>query len=379
MSQATKNRTNTKNKKNNKKKVSRGGNLFIIGLLCAAIGFGAGHLSHISKTGDIDTNNIDTEREADDEIAPVVEDNTTDGYVPEDYNYDEDTVTYSEPVVLPEDSYLYVNEEVYNDLVESRNNFERLFSNGTVSDQMRANGIEIGQEHFDYVDQAMPYEYELVRSYTTAYENGDYMTCYENGKKLSEDYVTHMSPQYVYNLLVTPKLDEDFRRDNNGVYDGNMYLDNGNIIHFVNDDDVLLRQENNIEDRFEYYSELPNIITDNYQVINNTAEEDSTVCNVLNVSHTDRLCREEINEIKNNASRVYGIEVQDIRITWDGEAERWMYANSNDEFIDFLDDETNARFNNYWKVVDSMSYQSADIPTLDNIVDNLDDNYEYVR
>ena len=85
------------------------------------------------------------------------------------------------------------------------------------------------------------------------------------------------------------------------------------------------------------------------------------------------------NEIKNNASRVYGIEVQDIRITWDGEAERWMYANSNDEFIDFLDDETNARFNNYWKVVDSMSYQSADIPTLDNIVDNLDDNYEYVR
>ena len=34
----------------------------------------------------------------------------------------------------------------------------------------------------------------------------------------------------------------------------------------------------------EYYSELPNIITDNYQVINNTAEEDSTVCNVLNVS-----------------------------------------------------------------------------------------------
>ena len=52
---------------------------------------------------------------------------------------------------------------------------------------------------------------------------------------------------------------------------------------------------------------------------------------------------------------------------------------SNDEFIDFLDDETNARFNNYWKVVDSMSYQSADISTLDNIVDNLDDNYEYVR
>ena len=178
---------------------------------------------------------------------------------------------------------------------------------------------------------------------------------------------------------MTPKLDEDFRRDINGVYDGNMYLDNGNIIHFINDDDVLLRQENNIEDRFEYYSELPNIITDNYQVINNTAEEDSTVCNVLNVSHTDRLCREEINEIKNNASRVYGIEVQDIRITWDGEAERWMYANSNDEFIDFLDDETNARFNNYWKVVDSMSYQSADISTLDNIVDNLDDNYEYVR
>ena len=243
---------------------------------------------------------------------------------------------------------------------------------------MKNHGISLEPQHADYVDRDMIYNFEIICNYIVNYEKGDYDKAYEYGKILCDDYVTHMSPQYLYALLVIPHLNEEFVSDYQYVEDNTMYLNNGNKIRLIGDEDPLFDPKDDIINRFEYYRDLPIIILDNYDVIYDE-NYDSSTCNLINVSHTDRLCNAELYELKQRASEKYGISSDELRIVWNSDADSWVFTNSEDEFIDYLNEEDNSKFEAYWTIIDATSHNSGDTDLVDEIVDDLDERYDYVR
>ena len=367
-----KDKDSDKNKTPKKKiNISRTGYIAAIAFLVGAIGVGT--ISYATKDGHVVGYINDGSNSSNDDYV-------TEEYIDDEYSDDE----YSDDFVATDQDNYYdiVNDSIYNKLKEAKKNFDILYSNGEVSTQLKEKDINLGDGEYSYIDEGMKHVYNDICSYIENYDNGNYDACYDSGKCLSDDYVTVMSPQYLYSFLVVPKLGNDYQAD---FYqydsDGNITLNNDKKIHLIGEDDSLIRisEGDDITTRFDYYIDLPIIILDNYQVITNTNGDDG-ICYIMNISNTDRLCRKDIAEIKNNASEVYDIPVDDLAITWNEEANSWEYRDNNvNEDIALLDYDANARFNTYWEIEEAIGSGSADVYELDAAVDSLQSKYGKIK
>ncbi len=375
-----------KNSKNNKtprrkKYISRTGYIAAIAFLIGTIGAtsfslatrGGNYVGYINDGSDETKPDYTTEEYYDDEY----EEEPTDEYVPivEETTYDDEDMYYNQ-----EDYFDIVNESVYEKLKAAKKNFDKLYENGEVSSQLSDHNLD--ESEYNYIDDGMRHVYNDICSYIDNYEMGYYDECYKEGSCLSDDYITVMSPQYLYSFLVVPELGEEYQAD---FYeydsDGNIVLNNYNKIHLIGDDDTLIRisEGDDVETRFDYYVKLPKIILDHYLVINDVNGDDD-ICYIMNVSNTERLCRKDIADIKSGISEAYGLSNDDIAITWNDEAESWAYRDNNtDEELALLDYDANNRFETYWEIVGAIGAGEANVYELDAAIDSLQAKHGKIR
>jgi len=365
---------------NNKNNASKTGNVVLIAILAAAIGFGAAHLGG-TKSGKIVENDIEpteTVQAIDgvDGVPYEEEEQIINEVVPAEY-VEEAPV---EEASVPEDYYNYVNDEIYNKLVTAQNNYEEFFNRGLVSDQLVLKNIENTNEVYQYVSDQMRYDFELICSYVNAYNSRDFNVCYSTAKELSDGYITGLSREYLYSILVTPVLSSEFRSDfYQNDNDGSIILNNGNRIHLIGENDELIRMNNyDTSTVFDYYTKLPSILTSDYRVIHDP-NQDANTCFVLEASKVNQVNREFVTELRSDAAEEYDVSEEELKILWDENESCWYYANADYDYIAYLDYDSNNRFNTYWEIEGALSDESGDAYVLDAAIDSLENEYSYVK
>ena len=341
------NNTDDKSKNKNRKPSTR--KIIIIAALTAAVAVGAIFLSGTKSNDQVGAILLSGSKSND-----QVDNNTAQEENTESDKFKVEDITYG-----GDDYDLVVNDDVNEILLEAKGNFELLYSHGKKPGEiMRDHHNFIEFQHVDYIDRSMVYNYEMICNYTDAYKKGEYDTAYKNGKKLCEDYMTHMSPGYLFSLLVIePCLSDDFVDDYTEIKDNIMYLENGKKIHLMGGNNRIFNPEESIISRFEYYRELPVLLLDKYEVIKDDSDDKDT-CHVINISHVNRLCKAEMEEVEKRS----GSDSLDY-----------------DKYADRLSKEDKERYEACWTVFGAIGHKSGDTDQISKIIDDLEKRHDDVK
>lgn len=290
------------------------------------------------------------------------------------------------------DSMDYVNEEVYDHLVNAKNNFNRLYYNGEVSSQMRNMGTSLNQGEAEYIDSSMRKIYELIYGYVDSYHRGDYQDCYQKAQNLFEMNV--MEKDFLFDILVSPKLPQEFRsgidfEQYQGIYDasGNIILKDGRLLRLIGGEDDLIKANtypttdyNRIVEKSEWYEKLPNLLFNEYSSIQNSNGYDG-ICYVWNQTVVENACRNEWASIRKEGQEIYGFDPNQVSIFWNL-AEGIYYYEDLYGRVYPLTTMGNSRIDHLYQVQDAITSREGDVYFLDNYIKNMRSYHtmeEYVR
>ena len=279
------------------------------------------------------------------------------------------------------DYYTIVNETVYNNLKKALPSFESLLSKGPVSTQMRNNGTHLYDADAECIDQALGYMYGLVCDYVYGYEAGNWEGCLNAGRAMCEFDWNGINKSYLFDIVVASKLPYEYNDGTvhvefaNNIFDdqGYVVMTNGRRLDLVGMSDAIL---SNVPDSSHmyavsrWYSAVPNIITDQYEVIQNVHGDDG-VCHIWNQSNTERCCRMEWNNIKLVGQSMYGCDPKTTLIRWEESAKCYVFEGPNGEIYGPADEATCTRINHLFEVQDAIANGAGDIPNLDAYVKNM--------
>lgn len=234
----------------------------------------------------------------------------------------------------------FVNEDVYNNLVEAKKNFDCMYSGGAVSSYLENNGYTFNVDQKHLIDSTFENTYEVICKYIEAYQNNDIECCYRMGVTLFDSYHNGVtSKDYLVDLLVLSKLPNEYHSTLGvnqygyyGDFAGNILLDNGKQIRCVGVEDELLFIDSNsdmytvMNERSRYYKNLPTIINSHYSMV----EDDSSkgICYVWNDNKVNDIIQNEWDSLKKEAGDEYSVDWIDIQIL-PGEPYNFTDKNAN--------------------------------------------------
>lgn len=271
----------------------------------------------------------------------------------------------------------YVNENIYNILLNAKNKYEiLLYGNSSVSEKMTNTGLKLNANDAGYIDNGVNNIYNFICSYITSYDNKDYNTCYNAAIQLDQ-YSYEVSNKYLYGLLVKNNLNSNYKSDikydasGNPVYQfGNIALENGKQIRFLGGDTTFT--ENNLGDfssRMKWMESIPTKLFDRYIEINDVNGDD--VCYILNKTKTNDYYAMEIKVLLSECSSMYNVDVDNISIN---EINGDYYFTSNGNALGLLDSNQKTRYERIRYINDAITNGKSDGLLLDSYVTDMYSN-----
>ena len=267
----------------------------------------------------------------------------------------------------------YVNEDVYNTLLNARNKYESLlYGDDSVSEKMLYTGIKLNVNDSGHIDSGVKSIYDLICGYISSYDNKDFNACYNYALKLNE-YSYKITNTYLYDLLVKNNLDSDFQ--SNIKYDeygmpiyqyGNILLENGKQIRFLGGDNSFTNNLNDFNSRMKWIESIPAMLFDRYSQIRNI--DNDGVCYVINVTKANGYCTKEINSLISECSSAYNVDENGIKIN---ESDGEYYFTSNGQMLGLLDYNQKSRYELIKYINDAITAGKADCLLLDSQVSNI--------
>ena len=281
-----------------------------------------------------------------------------------------------------------VDETIYRNLKRALASFESIRANGSVSQQMRNNGTYLNDGDAGFIDDYMGYMYGLVCDYVYSYEAGNYQKCAEALGAMCDADWDGINKSYLFDIQVASKLPAEYNDGtahvdySKNIYDSNGYIvmTNGRKLHNVGPADAILSNTPEVGDSYRvssWYSAVPNIITDQYTVVQNTNGNDG-VCHIWNQSNVERCCRAEWENIKRVAQSMYGCDPRTTSIRWEQSANCYIFVGNNGEVYGPADYDLNCRINAVYAVQDAVVNGCGDTGLLDTFIQNMV-NVEAVR
>ena len=275
----------------------------------------------------------------------------------------------------------FVNNVIYDNLVQAKKNFESLLASGKVSTQMQNNGTHLQDGDVRFVDDCMSYMYGLVCKYVDCYQTGNIQGCVDTAKAMCDFDLNGFNKSYLFDVMVASKLPREFNdgtvhvdfNSHNGIYDnqGNIIMTNGRKLHVIGLADPILCATPEDKDDFDridrvstWYCMVPKIITNQYAVVENTAGNDG-ICHVWNQTNVEACCRREWASIRKDGQSMYGLNPDTVHIRWEDSANSYIYEGPNGEVYGMLGYADQARVNNIYTVQDAVVTQKGDVYQLD--------------
>ena len=298
------------------------------------------------------------------------------------------TPNHEESIDIPDYAYAFVNESIYQNLLSAKSNFEAFFKNGDTATQIRNHGTELSHSNAEYIRKNMKGIYDAICGYITAFDKNDVKACCRYAESLYEDYYYALSREYLYTVLVEPKLPSQYRGGfSSDTYDnnGNIRLQNGNLLFVLGGSDDIIEPTYYSGDYFtdmyfrsEYFRNLPSNIIDQYSVFQNTAWTDG-VCYVMNESKVERYISGEWDALRREAQSMYGCNTRDVRVLPNGDG-TYRFDDGNKNGL--LTGEQNTRVNRIYALQDAMVAEKGNPGTVHDDIKTIAGKYpafEYIR
>ena len=279
------------------------------------------------------------------------------------------------------DMYDFVNDEVYQHLLEAKTNFNRLYVNGEVSSQMRNRGTVLSQSEASDIDSRMLRLYRLIYDYVLYYQQGDVESCYRTAKVLFE--VNILPKEYLYNVLVSRKLPPECQSgidfsQHDFIYDvsGNIILRDGRRLKVVGGEDAIVGADPILENGYnattylsKWYETLPNIILNEYASLKNSRGYDG-ICYVWNQSSVEQTCYNEWHDLRITGQEMYGFDPDQVSIYWNSELATYVFVDQYNREFPF-DALSAARLDQLYEVQDGCATHEGDVYFLDQYLKNM--------
>lgn len=256
---------------------------------------------------------------------------------------------------------IYANEDLYRTLSTAYDNFNRFYANGEASTQMRNSGTYLSDNDASNVDSNMRNMYQLLSNYVNAFQSGDYDTCAQIGEQIYN--MNGLEKIYFYNLLVNSKIPNQYRDGRNLCLIGPSDL----LICGIEQASDLY---NSVQIQAKWISTIPNIILDQYQVIDNSNGDDGN-CYIWNQSNVERTCGREWSVIREQGKSMYGVDPSTVHIRWSDEANTYYYEDQNDVVYGPLDPYSNQAVDHIYEIQDAMVFGSGNVYALDGFLKDM--------
>ena len=124
----------------------------------------------------------------------------------------------------------------------------------------------------------------------------------------------------------------------------------------------------------EWYRVLPDIIFDEYRVIQNSRGNDG-ICYFWNQRNVENTCSKEWERIREVGKSIYGLNPDNLSILWDANQVSYVYIDDyNNTYL--LDYDGNARVDHLFEVQDAMASGVGDPFFLNTYLKNMNAYYE---
>ena len=205
----------------------------------------------------------------------------------------------------------YVDEDIYLNLKNAKDNFEGLFKNNEdITTRMKKVGISLTDADSDFINDGVNNIYSLICNYIISYESGDYNSCIDIFKKLINCYKSGLSKDFLFKILVSNNLPIEYQSPIKYDEYGNMYdssfnikLKNNKLIRLIGLNDNLIINDIEYFDKYnnsylisKWFQELPNSLICKYSVINNSSDNDG-ICYFCNETKTNEVCNKEYYQV----------------------------------------------------------------------------------
>ena len=292
--------------------------------------------------------------------------------------------TMESTYIIQNDTYDFVNEEVYRNLHLAKSNWDQFYRNGQVSVQMKYNGTDLNHSDSDFIDSNMWKIYNLIFNYVASYESGDIENCAKNAKDLLYFYDNTINKDFLYRILIMNKLPAECQADisrpfYNSLFDqdGNILLDNGKKLSIIGiEDDILeTHYDNNFYDKMlkvsEWYEKLPTMLLEEYAFVENVNVINPEICYLWNETKIENICAKEWENLKISGQNIYGFDLDSTVIRWLPEANSYAYESQNGIIYGLLNDMDTSRVDHLYEVQDAIVTHIGDVSFLDSYIKNM--------
>lgn len=288
------------------------------------------------------------------------------------------TLDYNESYFV-DDYNDYVNINVYNTLLSAKDKYESLLNNGdSVSQKMIDSGVKLNVNNSGFIDHGVKGIYQLICDYISAYDKGDYDTCYNSAKQLSE-FTNTLSKPFMYKLLINDKLDSEFQSEikcdqfGNFVFaNGNIVLENGRQIKVIGGSDPIFGENNlsDVESRIKWIENIPSVIFNRYSQIKNTNNDG--ICYIINETKAEDCYFEEYDSILTEGASEYSFDKSGAEIR--AVSDDFVFVKDNSVY-GLLDYNQKNSFERIQVIREALTTHKTDALYLDSCVTDLYNKY----
>ena len=246
----------------------------------------------------------------------------------------------AEEDMYAETSYTYESdsEVMYKSLQNADAKLKEILEEGTLSQRLIESGNEMTSEKAEHIDNLTNSISQVITSYIEAIETGDKETCNKCNRALGTTYDLYNE---IYDVVIGNKIPEDNEAYLVGDIDNENTIFRGPYMSVFSDKNAL--------NATQWLSTMDKDVFDYYIVVDNTGENDlANATYIVDVDDYDERISNQLLEIKEDYSDVYGFNPEDVEIRWIGSEQEGSYGfidKDTQEPYGLVDGLTNNRVN----------------------------------
>ena len=249
--------------------------------------------------------------------------------------------------------------------------------------------IKLTDEDSSIINDSINKIYVLICQFVNGYETNNYKDCMEAFNSLSYYYYAGLSKDYLFKILISKNLPDEYRSsikydDYGNMYDSsnNIRLENGRLIRLIGTEDNIINNNNqyyneseNIDLISKWFKNLPSVLFDKYEVINNNVSD--SICYFWNETEVCDLCNKEFNQVLTDGSNMYGFDVSNAQIICaDEDLGKYVFTDINQNIYGELSYDQNMIIKKIIEIKNTVNSKSGNVLVLDSYINNMQNKYE---